>query len=304
MCSMLVVLFLPWMIILFKHIGAANEGFWIPSPSFKTFFQCYTIPFAKKFTLLTSSYILLGVVYSITILSIYTALKKLRKDDVLRIALSLSLVIFNATILTALVISLFSQSILYFRYVMTIASMIYIPLIVFLVSLKIQWVKYGVLTIIFVLSVYISVQATYFSFGPYKQAITHFEKTYPKLNKIIYQSEVSLAPMLHYSKNNSLIHCWLENDSSIYFTNLKVFDELQFVNSINEMLYVGDTFCFARILGVPLNLKNADMILSRTELLSSDTIIDKKNKMTMQIILHQLVFTGHDSLSDGEFKLN
>ncbi len=300
MCLLLVVLFLPWLFILFKHVSAANEEFWIPQPSFTTFFQCYSIPFAKKFTLLTSSYILVGVIYVITVLSIYMVLKKTKKGDVLRIALGLSMVIYNATILTALFISLFSQSILYFRYVMTMVSMLFIPIAIFLVILNIQWLKYGLLSLIFSLCFYISIKATYFSFGPYNQAITHLENTHPDIDKIIYQSEISLAPMLHYSKSENVKHYWLENDSSIYFTNLKVFDELQFINSLNEMLHHGDTFCFVGIYGVPLNLENANLILTGNKLVSADTIIDKKDPTAMQIILSYLEFSRPDTMSRYE----
>lgn len=297
LCLILLVLFLPWLFVLFKHIGAANEEFWIPPPSFTTFFQCYTIPFARKFTLLTSSYILVGVIYTMTVLSIYIAIKRIKKGNVLRTALGLSLVIYNATVLTALFISLFSQSILYFRYVMTISSMLMIPLLILLINLKIPWIRYGLLSLIFGLSFYTSIKATYWSFGPYNQTITHFENKHPQIDKIIYQSEVSLAPMLHYSNNESIKHYWLDNDSSVYYTNLEVFDELHFVNSLDQMLSDGDTFCFAGILGVPLNLENAEMILKENNILSADTIIDKKDTANMRIILHYLEFGRHDTLS-------
>jgi uncharacterized membrane protein len=300
MSLLLVVLFLPWLFTLFKHLGAANEEFWIPPPSFTTFFQCYSIPFAKKFTLITSSYILLSIIYMTTILSIYVTFKTTKKGDLSRIALGLSMTIYNATILTALIISLFSQSILYFRYVMTMASMLYIPVAIFLVSINNQWIKYGLLALIFSLGIYTSVKASYFSYGPYNQAISHFEDSHPEIDKIIYQSEVSLAPLLYYSKNENIKHYWLDNDSSIYFTNLKVFDELQFVNSLNEMLHPGDTFCFAGIRRVPLNLENAKMIFSKSKFISADTIIDKKDSTSMQIILNYLEFATPDTMSEND----
>ena len=290
MCLIVIILFIPWLFVLFKHIGAANEGFWIPPPGIKTIIECYTYPFAQQFQLRAPSYFLLSIVYIISFISIYTTYKNLKKDDILRLALLISLIIYNCTIVTAIIISLFSQSILYFRYVMTMVSMLMVPVTIFFISYKNMKIKNGLILIILMLGLYISLKATYFSYGPNKQAVAKLQNEHPEIHKIIYQSEVSLAPMLNYADNNSLQHYWLENDKSIYFTNLKVFDKLHMINNLDEMLEENERFCFAGVWMVPLNLENAEFILSKSTLLSVDTIIDKKTPDGLRILLHYLQY--------------
>lgn len=299
MCFILIILYIPWLFVFFKHIGAANEGFWIAPPSLQTIIECYTYPFALQFTLVKSSYILLGIVYIISLISIYYTFKKSKKGNILRIALLMSLVIYNATILTAIIISLFSQSIVNYRYVMTMVSMLMVPVTIYFIMYKNTWIRNGLILLIFSLSAYLSISATYFSHGPYKQAIEHLQDTHPEIHKIIYQSEVSLGPMLNYATNNSLKHYWLENDKSIYFTNLKVYDKLQMVNSIDEILEENEVFCFAGIWKVPLNLEIADMIISENTLLSVDTIIDYKEPNGVQILLHYLQYKNPESSNNN-----
>jgi 4-amino-4-deoxy-L-arabinose transferase-like glycosyltransferase len=282
------LLYLPWLFVLFHHTIKAQGGFWVPALTLQTIISCFVLPFTQKFWISLYSLPMIIIVYSITLWVIYR--NYIVKKDSQGIVLGLSLFIFGFTILTTAVISLFSQPVLYHRYIMNIVTMLIVPPTLFFITIKNKWLKGVLITALLICGIVISLKASYFSYGPYKQSIEYLHKTYPELKKIFHVFEVSAGPFIEYS-NPDIKNYWFKNEQTISFTNMDVFHNLYTTDSIGKVLKNDESFCLVGFENQPFNENNLKQILSQSQILKVDTIVDNKMKLDdiMIAYIHKIV---------------
>nr|HPR33021.1 glycosyltransferase family 39 protein [Prolixibacteraceae bacterium] len=122
------LLFLPWLFMFFVQVERVQQAFWAPEVSLTSILQCFGIPFTEQFWTTVYSKVMVGFIYSLMVFSLFKSFKRSFSEH--RLVMWLSLYIFSATLLVVAVISLFSQPVLYNRYVMTIVTMLVVPLTV------------------------------------------------------------------------------------------------------------------------------------------------------------------------------
>ena len=215
------LLFLPWLSMFIVQVKRVQDAFWAPEVSLQTILSCFTIPFTEQFWTTGYSKSLTILMYALIVLTIFLSFTKSFSEY--RLVLWLSLFIFLGTLLIATIISLFSQPILYSRYVVVIVPMLVMPITILLNRMRIKWLKIILIPIILFLGVRISLSAYSFSYGPYKQTIEYITNTYPEISKIIHITEVTAGPMIEYNGNSGLRHYWLKAEMS----NVDVFPEIQ-----------------------------------------------------------------------------
>lgn len=290
MSLLVFVLFLPWMFNLYAQAAAAKKSFWIPPLTLQIFRSCYLDPFAMKFDMVTASWPLVAIVYGLTCAAIYRILVRRRGQG--GMILGLALVIFNLTIFTGAVLSLTLKPILISRYVMTVVPLLMVPPALFFAGDGGKWLKAGLLAILFCCGIYTAVGSSYFSFGPYRKSVDHIQAAYPDIKKVLHVTEVSLGPLLTYTPAGRLNHYWLDNENAVTYTNLKAFQDLHQVKTIDEMLSPGEKFCLVNLDQSPLNRENAGYILSRSRLLKTDRVVDEKSWYKSTIVLSILQYQG------------
>ena len=187
-----------------------------------------------------------------------------------------------------MIISLFSQPILYSRYVAVIVTMLIIPLTIFLTVIKIKWLKIILIPAILFLGIRISVSAFAFSYGPYKQTIDYITETYPEIDKVLHITEITAGPMAEYNGNSGLGHYWLKAEMS----NVDAFTPIKQYQIPGEFLNSGEDFCAVQFHNNPLNQKNLDLVLSESELIKKDTVFDAKFQNGIFIQLYLLKYKG------------
>lgn len=288
MASGVVILFIPWLLVLIKQIKIVQRDFWVPPVDLSTIIACYINPFARKFWILIPSIVMIIIVYGLTLLSIYFTFLKRREDK--KLLLGLSLVIFHFTVLTALITSIIFKPILYYRYIITIVPILMVPPAVYFMITNNKWLKGILLTILFCCGIYISVSASYFSMGPYRQTLEYINKTYPDVKKILHVNEVTAGPLVEYSVHGQAEHYWLKNENTAAYTNVDVFEKLHQVKTLEEMLMEGEVFCLVNFKYLTLNGKNVDLILSNSKLIKQEEVIDKKSPEGIIITLHILQY--------------
>lgn len=281
-----IILFLPWISVFFVQVRRVQHAFWVPEVSLRTIISCFTIPFTEQFRTTGFSRILTALMYALIFLTIILSFTKSFSEH--RLVVWLSLFTFLGTLLVAAIISLFSQPLLYSRYVAVIVTMLVMPVTVILSLMKIKWVKIILIPVILFLGIRISITSSCYSYGPYKQTVGYITSTYPEISKILHITELTAGPMLEYSGNSGLRHYWLKAEMS----NVDAFSEIQQYREPGEFLKSGEEFCVARFGNLELNQKNLDLVLSESELIRKDTVFDHKSENGIFIQLYLLKYKG------------
>jgi len=281
-----IILFLPWLFMFIIQIKKVQHAFWAPEINFNTILSCFTIPFTEQYWTSGYSNALIILIYSLIVFTIVRSFSNSFSEY--RITLWLSLFVFMGTLLVAAIISLFSQPILFSRYVMAIVVMLVIPLTILFIQMKIEWLKIFLISVILFLGIRISISNFSFSYGPYKQTIEYISTTYPEISKIIHITEVTAGPMVEYNSNSGLSHYWLKAEMS----NVDAFPEVHQYNRPGEFLKYGELFCVVRFHNLELNKENLDLVLSESEHIKTDTVKDHKFKNGIFIQLYLLKYKG------------
>jgi uncharacterized membrane protein len=280
------ILFLPWLSMFIVQVKRVQSAFWAPEVSLPTIISCFAIPFTEQFWTTPFSKSLTILMYAMIVCTIILSFRKSFSEY--RLALWLSLFIFIGTLTIAMIISLFSQPILYSRYVAVIVTMLIIPVTILLTVIKIKWLKIILIPIILFLGILISFSAFTFSYGPYKQTIDYITDTYPEIVKILHITEITAGPMVEYNGNSRLSHYWLKAEMS----NVDAFIEIKQYQKPGEFLNSGENFCAVQFHNNPLNQKNLDLVLSESELIKKDTVFDAKFQYGIYIQLYLLKYKG------------
>jgi hypothetical protein len=281
-----VILFLPWISMFVVQIKRVQNAFWAPEVSLQTILSCFTIPFTEQFWTTDYSKSLTILMYALIVLTIVLSFTK--SFSGYRLVLWLSLFIFLGTLFIATIISLFTQPILYYRYVAVIVTMLIIPITVLFAQMKIKWLRVIFITVILFLGIRISISAFSFSYGPYKQTIEYITHTYPEISKVLHITEVTAGPMIEYNDNSGLSHYWLKAEMS----NVDAFPEIQQFSLPEEFLQPGEEFCVVRFHNLELNQKNLDLVLSESDLIKKDTVYDNKVEYGIFLQLYLLKYRG------------
>lgn len=280
------ILFLPWLSMFIVQAKRVQGAFWAPEVSLPVIGACFTIPFTEQFWTTPFSKYLTVFMYALIVLSVVFSFRKSFSEY--RLAMWMSLFIFLGTLTAASIISLFTQPILYYRYVAVIVTMLIIPVTILLTGIRTKWLRLIVIPLILVPGILISVSAFKFSYGPYKQTVEHITGTYPGINKILHITELTAGPMLEYNGNSGLSHYWLKAEMS----NVDAYTEIKQYQKPGEFLVPGETFCAVQFHDNPLNQNNLDLVLSESELIKKDTVFDSKFQYGIFMQLYLLKYTG------------
>lgn len=278
--------FLPWLTMFLVQVKKVQHAFWVPAVSFSTILPCFIAPFTEIFWTTPYSISLLILIYSISVFTIYRSFTKSFSDH--RIVLWLSIFIFLGTLAVVIIISIFSQPILYSRYVMAIVTMLIVPPSILLINIKTNWLKIVLMGIILFLGLRVSISSSYFSYGPYKQTVQYIANTYPDVHKVLHISEITAGPMLEYNGNSKLSHYWLKAKMS----NVDIFSGIYQYNQPSDFLQSGEIFCVVNFNNMELNKENFDLALSESELIKVDTITDNKVESGNKILVYLLKYNG------------
>ncbi len=283
---MATILFLPWLLMFITQIKKVQNAFWAPEVSLSAVLSCFTIPFTEQFWTSNYSFALTILVYSIIVIALVLSFSKSLAEY--RLVLWLSLFVFLGTLFVVTVISLFSQSILSNRYVMTIVTMLAIPATVLFTLMRQRWLRLILISAILLLGLRISVSNFGFSYGPYKQTVEYISANYPGIKKILHIAEITAGPLVEYSGKSGLGHYWLKAKMS----NVDAFAEVHQFNKPEEFLQPGEEFCAVRFSNLELNIENLDLALSESDLVKKDTVFDNKLKDGIFIQLYLLKYKG------------
>ncbi len=268
------------------QVKKVQHAFWAPEVSLNGILSCITIPFTEQFWTTNYSISLIILIYGLIVFTIFKSFTKSFSEY--RLVLWLALFIFMGTLMVVTIISLFLQPILSTRYVMTIVTMLVIPLTILFVKMKIRWLKIILISVILFLGLRISISTFYFSYGPYKQTIEYISTTYPEIRKILHITEITAGPLVEYTGNSGLSHYWLKADMS----NVDAFPEVHQYDQPEEFLQSGEVFCAVRFHNLELNKENLDLVLSESELIKTDTVSDNKVANGIMIQVYLLKYKG------------
>ena len=283
-----VMLYLPWLTAIIGQTKKVAESYWVPVLNWQTFLSCLLSPFAPKIYLppfLPLALIIYGIILWV-IFQNYMA-----KKEKLHLVLGLSLFMFWCTILTAIIISLIMRPVLYMRYISNIIILILVPVTLFFALTKNNWIKGIVIIVILVLGIKISMDGSFFSYGPYQQSIDHIHKKYPEIKKLFHIFEGSAGPFAEYD-NIDVQNFWYNPKATFVYTNMDVFDNLIQTDSLGKVLQKEEQFCLVNYPLNPFNENNTKRILSESLLTRVDTVLDKKMNPGINIILYFLKYQG------------
>jgi 4-amino-4-deoxy-L-arabinose transferase-like glycosyltransferase len=283
------VLYLPWFFVLLSQTRAAQKDFWIQAVSPSTLLSCYIDPFGIKYGLSVLSYPMAVIVYALTIIAVYKIFIARKDGD--KTVLGLSLVIFNFTVLTAVVLSFALRPLLYSRYVMCVVTMLMVPPMLYFMGGGYKWLKAILMAALLCCGIYISIEASYFSFGPYKQSLDDLQRVHPDVKKIIHVSELTAGPFYEYGRDGPWRQYCVKNENSVWYTNMAVFDGYHAVKNLNEALQKDDIFCMVKF-PFELNGKNYNLITSQCDTLSEETVADDKPGSQTKFLLYILKYRG------------
>ena len=282
------LLYLPWLASVIWQTKNVAHSFWVPALDWQIFLSCLLNPFAPQIYL--PPFLPLALIFYVLILVViyknYIAGKD-KKD----LVLGLSLCMFSCTILTAIIITLAIKPVLYMRYISVIITLLLIPVTLFFTTTKNDWIKGIVLTVIFVLGIKISIDGSYFSYGPYQDSINHIHEKYPEIKKVFHVVEGAVGPFIEYN-NYDIQNYWYNPEPTTVFTNMDVFDNLIQTDSIEDVLQKDESFCLVGFPVMPFNENNTKQILSESQLTKVDTVFDKKMTPGVSIILYLLKYQG------------
>lgn len=280
------LLFLPWVSMFIVQVKKVQHAFWAPEVNFSTILSCFTTPFTEQYWSTGFSTALMILIYCLLVFTIVRSFSKSFSEH--RLALWLSLTIFLGTLLVVTIISLFSQPILYSRYVMAIVTMIIIPVTILFIHIRLKWLKVCLMAVILFLGIRVSVSTFYFSYGPYKQTVDYIDTAYPDIHKVIHITEITAGPMMEYNSNSGLEHYWLKANMS----NVDAFKKIHQYKQPGEFLKKGEVFCVVNYNYMQLNRENFDLVLSESEHLKTDTVIDNKVEWGSRILVYVLKYNG------------
>jgi len=103
---------------------------------------------------------------------------------------------------------------------MTIVTMLMVPPALYFTTGKNKLFKGILLTLVLCCGIYTSIALSYFSYGPYKQSLEHMLKVHPEIKKIVHITEITAGPLLDHNQIGPWKHYWLENENTIFYTNL------------------------------------------------------------------------------------
>ncbi len=285
-----VLLFMPWLSAFLGQFRAVQKSFWVPELNWSIILACFTSPFAHKIWL-PPSLTMIIIFYGLTIWVIYR--NYIARNDRQGTILTLAIVIFAVPFLTALIISLFSHSILYTRYIANIAVMLIVPPTLFFITFKNKWVKIILITVILVFSLTLSYKASFFSYGPYRQSVEYLHEKYPGVKKVFHVIEISAGPFVEYN-NFGIDNYWYKTNSTVVFTNMDVFTSLKVTGSIGKVLKNDEQFCAVSFPFLALNENNLRQILSESQVIKVDTVIDKKVEYGGSLLLYICKYKGYN----------
>ena len=282
------LLYLPWLASVIWQTKNVAHSFWVPALDWQIFLSCLLSPFAPQIYL--PPFLPLALIFYVLILVViyknYIAGKD-KKD----LVLGLSLCMFSCTILTAIIITLTIKPVLYMRYISVIITLLLIPVTLFFTTTRNNWIKGIVLTVIFVLGIKISIDGSYFSYGPYQDSINHIHEKYPEIKKVFHVVEGAVGPFIEYN-NYDIQNYWYNPEPTTVFTNMDVFDNLIQTDSLENVLQKEESFCLVGFPVMPFNGSNTKRILSESQMTSVDTVFDKKMTPGISIILYLLKYQG------------
>jgi hypothetical protein len=226
------ILYIPWFTAVLRQTKIVAGSYWVPVLSWQTFLSCLLSPFAPKIYLLP--FLPMSLMIYVLILWIIYKNYVARKEKQ-GLVLGLSLCMFWCTILTAIVISLLMQPILYMRYLSNIIILPLIPVTLFFTSTKNNWIEGIVLAVILVFGIKISIDGSSFSFGPYQQSMNHVHEKYPEIKKVFHVVESSAGPFAE-CNNYDIQNYWYNPKSTVVYTNMDVFDNLIQTDSLGRVL--------------------------------------------------------------------
>ena len=287
---LVLLLFLPWMSVLYSQARMVRQDFWIPPASWSMLLTCYTQPFGGFFWPYPLTYTLAGIFGALTLVSIWQGFAS--RNRATAFPLGLSLVVFNGTLLTAAVVSHLFKPILYFRYVMTVAPLLAIAPMLALVGWRRSWLRAMVLAGALGCGAYIVTAESNFSFGPYQQAIQRLAKTHPEVKKVLHLSEHTASPFAEYGRGGSWDQAYLRNAGSSWYSNMEAMDGLTPIQDLNDWVKPGEVFCMVIFEGVPLNMANLDLVLNQCRTIAVEEVADGKPYPGIKLKLYVLARNG------------
>lgn len=282
------ILYVPWFIVALRQTKKVAESFWVPALSWQTFLSCLLCPFAP-IIYLPPFLPLAFTIYGLILWVIYR--NYVARKEKQGIVLGLSLCMFWCTIFTAMIISLLMQPVLYMRYLSNIITLLLIPVTLFFTSARNSWIKGIVLAVILVFGIRISIEGSFFSFGPYQQSMNHIHDKCPEIKKVFHVIESSAGPFAE-CNNLDIQNCWYNPESTVVYTNMDVFDNLIQTDSLGKVLQEEEPFCLATFPFMPFNENNVKRILSESQPTRVDTVFDDKMTYGFCIILYLLKYEG------------
>ena len=280
------ILYVPWFTAVLGQMKKVAGSYWVPALNWQTFLACLLSPFAPKIYL-PPFLPLAFLIYGLIIWVIYK--NYITKREKQGLVLGLSLCMFWGTIVTAIVLSLLMQPILYMRYLSNIIILLLIPVTLFFTSTTNNWIKGIVLTVILVFGIKVSIDGSSFSFGPYQQSMTYIHEKYPEVKKVVHVVESSAGPFAEYDTMD-IQNYWFKPESTVVYTNMNVFNNLIQTDSLRKVLQQDEPFCLVKFPIMPLNENNANRILSESQLTRVDTVIDTKMTPGIPMLLYMLKY--------------
>jgi len=246
------ILYIPWFTVVLRQTKKVVESYWVPALNWQTLLSCLLSPFAPKIYL-PPFLPLAFMIYGLILLVIYR--NYIARKEKQGLVLRLSLCMFWCTILTATIISLLMQPVLYMRYLSNIIILLLIPVTLFFTSTKNNYINRIVLAAILVFGIKISIEGSFFSFGPYQQSMNHIHEKCPEVKKVFHVVEGSAGPFAEYD-NYDIQNYFFKPEYTSVYTNLDVFDNLIQTGSLGKALQEGEPFCLVNFPIMPLNENN------------------------------------------------
>ncbi len=281
-----VALYVPWLIALRMQVNTAIKEFWIQPVTLQTVLLCYVEPFAKRFWALAPLYVPMYVmavtVYGLTCIAIVRAM--IKRDREQGRLLGLALTVFNATILSAIVLSLLVRPILNQRYISTMVVLLMVAPTLLLMDCRRKLIQGIILVILIGCGLYTSYRISQISMGPYRQSLEHLHETHPDIQKIVHVSELTTGSLLEHNAIGNWEHYWVKSDQAIFYTNIDVFDDLIVRDSLADIVTPGEVFCLVDVIGSPLNQEHIKALMAQCQVLSEEPVEDNQPYRTMNIL--------------------
>ena len=266
------LLYMPWLVVMLSQTKKVSASFWVPALNWQLILTCLLSPFATKIYFPPFLPLAL-IIYGLVLWVIYR--NYISRKDKQGMVLGLSLCMFWCTILTAIVVSLLMQPILYMRYLSNIIVLLLIPVTLFFIFVKNVWIKGIVLIAILIFGINISIKGSSFSFGPYKKCIDYIHEKHPEIKKVFHVLEGTVGPFVEYD-DYDIQNYWYNPDSTTVYTNVEVFQNLLKTDLLGKVLKKNEPFCVANYTVMPFNENNMKRILSESKLTKVDTVFDSK----------------------------